>query len=270
MSNLNTILSSLSGARIIDLAQPMKRGMPQSPNHPPFRMILERRHGDMVRADGGSASNEIIVTGGHVGTHIDGLSHVSHEGKLFGGVDAYEAQGADGFKVHGIDTMTPFVGRGVLLDIARLHGVPTLPAGYGITADDLTRAEKAQGISVQAGDSVLIGSGWSRRWNERDAFIGLTDGVPGVDTSGAEWIASRKVKIAAGETIAFEQITAGAGHSLLPVHRILLVEHGIHIMETLKLDELLDAKVSEFLFIVSPLRVVGATGAPVRPLAILP
>ncbi|MTB14963.1 MAG: cyclase family protein, partial [Actinobacteria bacterium] len=77
MSTLNTILSGLSGARIIDLSQPMKRGMPQSPNHPPFRMILERRHGDMVRADGGSASNEIIVTGGHVGTHIDGLSHVS-------------------------------------------------------------------------------------------------------------------------------------------------------------------------------------------------
>jgi len=247
----------------------MKKGMPQSPNHPPFRMILERRHGDMVRSDGSSASNEVIVTGGHVGTHIDGLSHVSMNGKLYGGFDAREAQTADGFTVHGIDTMAPYIGRGVLLDIAKLHGVATLPPAYGITADDLTAAERAQNVTVKEGDAVLIGSGWSRRWSERDAFIGLTDGVPGVDMSGGEWIASRKVKIAAGETIAFEQITRGTGHSLLPVHPLLLVEHGIHIMETLKLDELLDANVSEFAFIVAPLRVAGATGAPVRPLAIL-
>ena len=54
--------AALGNARLIDLAQPMKNGMPQSPNHPPFRMILERRHGDMVRSDGGSASNEVIIT----------------------------------------------------------------------------------------------------------------------------------------------------------------------------------------------------------------
>jgi kynurenine formamidase len=40
-------------------------------------------------------------------------------------------------------------------------------------------------------------------------------------------------------------------------------------METLKLDELLDAKVHEFIFVVSPLRLVGATGSPVRPLALV-
>ncbi|MGC1210814.1 MAG: cyclase family protein, partial [Micromonospora sp.] len=66
--------------------------MPCSPNHPGFRMSLIRRHGDMVRPDGGSAANEMIVTGGHVGTHVDALSHVSHDGKLHGGVDAAAAQ----------------------------------------------------------------------------------------------------------------------------------------------------------------------------------
>ena len=76
------------GVRLIELGHPFSTGMPCSPNHPGFRMTLIRRHGDMVRPDGGSASNEIIVTGGHVGTHVDALSHVSHDGLMYGGVDA--------------------------------------------------------------------------------------------------------------------------------------------------------------------------------------
>ncbi|MFB3051808.1 MAG: cyclase family protein, partial [Acidimicrobiia bacterium] len=83
---------SLLSARVIDLAQPLHRGMPVSPNHPSFQLALMRRHGDMVRSDGGSAANEIIVTGGHVGTHIDSLAHVSQDGRLHGGVDAESLQ----------------------------------------------------------------------------------------------------------------------------------------------------------------------------------
>ncbi len=78
-------------ARVIDLANPIEAGMPVSPNHPGFKMALQRRHGDMVRADGGSAANEMIMIGGHTGTHVDALCHVSHQGALFGGVDAKEA-----------------------------------------------------------------------------------------------------------------------------------------------------------------------------------
>ena len=143
---MNQIFNALSSAKIYDLAQPFQKGMPQSPNHPPFRMVLERRHGDLIRPDGGSASNEIIVTGAHVGTHIDGLAHVSQDGKMFGGINAYEVQSADGFSELGIETMTPFIGRGVLLDIAGLKGEKFLPAGYGISADDLAAAEKRAGV----------------------------------------------------------------------------------------------------------------------------
>ncbi len=71
------------------------------------------------------------------------------------------------------------------------------------------------------------------------------------------------------DSIAFEQLPAGAGHRLLPAHRILLVEHGIHIMETLALEELAAAGVTEFVFVLSPLKLVGATGSPVRPLALV-
>ncbi|WP_262403618.1 cyclase family protein [Actinomadura sp. CNU-125] len=89
MSTPDPLLAAVAGGvRLIELGQPFFTGMPCSPNHPGFRMTLIRRHGDMMRPDGGSAANEIIVTGGHVGTHIDALSHVSHDGELHGGVDA--------------------------------------------------------------------------------------------------------------------------------------------------------------------------------------
>ena len=92
-SNLQPLLEAVArGVSIIDLARPMVVGMPQSPNHPEFRLTMPRRHGDMVRDDGGSAANDLLVTGTHVGTHIDALGHVSHCGDLYGGVKADDAQ----------------------------------------------------------------------------------------------------------------------------------------------------------------------------------
>ena len=76
------------GVRVFDLGRPMFAGMPQSPNHPRFLHSVTRRHGDVVRADGGSAANDLLVTGTHVGTHIDALAHVSHQGLLHGGAEA--------------------------------------------------------------------------------------------------------------------------------------------------------------------------------------
>jgi len=262
--------AALANARTIDLAQPMKNGMPQSPNHPPFRMILERRHGDMVREDGGSAANEVIITGGHVGTHVDALGHVSQDGLVYGGIDATSIQSHHGLSVHAIDTFQPYVGRGVLLDITKVKGVDTLEPGYGVTADDLEAAQELAGVEVREGDAVLIGTGWSRLWEDRPAFQGLDDGVPGPDVSAGKWLQSKKIRVAGGETIAFEQLAPGKGHSTLPVHRVLLVDAGINIIETMRLSELLDSGASEFLFVLTPLRVVGATGAPTRPLAIIP
>ncbi|MCA1834106.1 MAG: cyclase family protein [Actinomycetota bacterium] len=255
------------GVRVFDLGRPLFAGMPQSPNHQPFRMALQRRHGDMVRPDGGSAANEVIITGGHVGTHIDALSHVSRDGLLHGGVSASDAQTGGRFKTLGIETVDPFVCRGVLLDIPRALGVDACEPGYEVTPDDLAAA--ADGIEVRSGDVVLIHTGWGARWNDRDAFIGAVSGAPGPGEEGAKWIASLGVRAAGAETIAFEHIPPGAGHAVLPGHRVLLVDHGIHIIETMALGELAAAGVREFVFILSPLKFVGGTGSPVRPLAVV-
>lgn len=254
---------------MFDLAQPFEQGMAQSPNHPPYRMALIRRHGDHVRPDGSSAANEMIVTGGHVGTHIDAFAHVSCNGMLYGNVDAYEAQKGGRFKEHGVETIKPILCRGVLLDVAGYKGVDTLPGGYGITADDLAATAQAQGVEIQEGDAVLVRSGWARNWGNVTAFVGHDTGVPGPDERAARWLVERKVRLTGSDTIAYEMIPPGKGHAFLPVHRILLVETGIHIIETLNLEELAAEKAYEFLFIATPLRLVGATGSPLRPVAVV-
>ena len=254
---------------VVDLGHEMHVGMPISPNHPPFQMALVRRHGDVLRSDGGSAANEILVTGGHVGTHLDAIGHISQDGQVFGGEEAASIQGNAGLSRLGIDEFHPMVGRGVLLDVAGVHGVDVLEAAYEVTAEDLARAEEAAGVEVRSGDAVLIRTGWSSYWPE-PAFGGRDTGTPGPGVDAARWLADRRVRLAGGETIAFEVTRPGAGHATLPVHRVLLVESGINIIEVMDLRALAASGASEFGFVVSPLKIRGGTGSPVRPLALLP
>lgn len=258
------------GIRLFDLGRPMFAGMPQSPNHPQFWHALPRRHGDMMRPDGGSAANDLIVTGTHVGTHIDALAHVSHNGKLHGGADAIDAGRGGRFQQHGVHTIGPMVRRGVLLDVPRALGESECPPAYEISPRDLDAAVTAERVEVGAGDVVLIRSGWGRRFDAGPAdYTGHATGVPGVGEAGAGWLASRRVHAAGADTIAFERLAPGRGHALLPAHRVLLVEAGIYIIETLALDELAAAGAYEFTFVLVPMNIIGATGSPVRPLAVL-
>lgn len=256
-----------AGVRLIELGHPHFTGMPCSPNHPGFRMTLIRRHGDMIRSDGGSASNEMIVTGGHVGTHVDALSHVSHDGKLHGGVDAHQAQLGGTFSLLGAEHTPALVRRGVLLDVAALHGVKILRPGHGVSAQELQAAADHAGIQVGAGDVVLIRTGWARNFDDPTVYQGQKDGVPGPTVEAARWLAERGVVTTGADTTAYEQIAAGSGHSVLPVHRVLLVEAGIHIIEHLNLEDAAAQGLTEFVFVMAPLRIVGGTGSPIRPLA---
>jgi kynurenine formamidase len=260
------------GTAIHDLGRPLYRGMPQSPNHPPYWHSLPRRHGDTVRSDGSSAAADHISLGTHVGTHIDAFSHVSYQGRLFEGADAYEAQRGGAMSSLGAETIAPMFRRGVLLDVPAALGATSCEPGYEITPADLDATCTRADIEVRGGDVVLIRSGWGGRFESADPheFIGHASGVPGVSEAGAFWLAERGVHAAGGDSIAFERLGPGAGHALLPAHRVLLVESGIYIIETLDLEGVAAAGLGTFLFVLSPLRLVGATGSPVRPLAVVP
>ncbi len=262
------LLGMLAESSVYDLGRLMQNGMAQSPNHPMFSHCLDRRHGERVRADGGSAAADLLTTGCHVGTHVDALAHVSHLGLLHGGIDAQTAQSGGNFEVLGIHELPPFVGRGVLLDIAGLLEEEVCDGGHEISVAELKGAAARQGTPLRSGDAVLIRSGWGAYFDDPDRYRGTDTGVPGVGAEGAQWLAEQGATLVGADTLAFECIHAGQGHAVLPAHRVLLVEQGINIIEALELDGLAAAGVHEFVFVLSHLNIYGATGAPVRPLAI--
>lgn len=258
------------GVRTYDLARPYEVGMPQSPNHPAYSHTLPRRHGDRTRVDGGSAANDMIVLGTHVGTHMDALAHVSHDGKLHGDVDAGAAQVGGRFDDLGIDAVPPLVRRGWLFDVPRIQGRDACEPGVEITVGDLETCVAEQGLDPSPGDVLLVRSGWGQRWDDgAEAYVGHDTGVPGVGEAGARWLAERAPGAVGADTIAFEHLPPGGGHARLPGHRVLLVESGINIIETMQLEELAADRVDRFLFVGAPLPLVGATGAPLRPLAVV-
>lgn len=262
------LIDLVAQATVYDMGRSMRNGMAQSPNHPQFHHCLDRLHGDRMRPDGGSAAADLLTTGCHVGTHVDALAHVSHQGRLHGGVDAAETQAGGGFAVLGIHELPPFVGRGVLLDVPGLLGVEICDGGYEITVAELEAVIARQDSPIQAGDAVLVRSGWGAHFDDPERYQGKDSGVPGVGEAGARWLADRGAALVGADTLAFECIPAGHGHALLPAHRVLLVERGINIIETLDLDALSTDGIFEFVFVLSHLNIYGATGSPVRPLAL--
>jgi kynurenine formamidase len=264
------LLAAVSaGVRAYDLGRPMFIGMPQSQEHVPFRMAIGRRHGDRVRVDGTSGASEVIITGGHVGTHVDAIAHVSHEGLLHGGIDAGAACVGGRYEQGGVEEVEPMLGRGILLDVPRTLGVETCEAAYEITVADLEAALERSGVTPEPGDVVLVRTGWGSVWDDGERFAGEVDGAPGPGEAGCRWLAELQPSAVGGDTVAFERIQPATVPASLPGHRVLIVESGIPIIEMLDLEELAAAAVAEFLFVLSPLKLIGATGSPVRPLALV-
>ena len=260
------LVDQLTSARVYDLGTPYQMGMPVHPAHPPYVFTLQRRHGDTFRPGNYSSSNELIVMCGHTGTHLDSLAHVSENGQLFGGIDAVgNQQGGQGMKQIGVETVAPVVRRGVLLDVARAEGVDVLPAEFAVDATVIQNVATAQGVAIRSGDCVLVRTGWMQNFGDAGADLAEDKGQPGVTADGAEWLAGRGIFLGGSDTAAFEQVIPGEG---LPVHLIFLARNGIHIMEMADLEGVAADHTYEFGFILSPLKLVGATGSPVRPLAL--
>ncbi|MBB4688218.1 cyclase family protein [Amycolatopsis jiangsuensis] len=259
-----------SSFRPVDLAQPLHPAIPTSPNHPGYRHSLLRRHGDTVREDGSSGANDLLVLGSHTGTHIDALSHISHRGQLHGGADAAEAARGGRFSVHGVETIAPMLRRAVLLDLPALHGVTRLDAGYGISPDELAAATELAGTRLRSGDIALVRTGWSQLWEQPSAFLGTDTGVPGPTADAARWLAEQQVAVTGSDTTAYEHIRPGTGHARLPAHVVLLVDNGIPIIEMLQLERLAATGHRVAAMVLAPLPLVGATGSPVRPVALVP
>jgi kynurenine formamidase len=265
------MIEQLTNARLFDLAQPYFVGMPHFPTHPPFLYSLNKKHGDLVLKSGASSAAETITLGGHVGTHIDALCHFSCDGRMFGGIEAEPVQSyGGGVRELSVDTIKPIVRRGVLLDIPGHFRLDVLPEEFAITPEQIEEVLEHQHVEVRHGDVVLFRTGWARYWRDQRQYITGGNGGqvvgPGPEVEAARWLSARRVFAAGSDTVAFERMPSRD----MAVHVHLLVEHGIHIVECLNLEELAAERVYEFLFVASPLKIEGGTGSPIRPIALLP
>jgi kynurenine formamidase len=173
-----------------------------------------------------------------------------------------------GFSKLGVDTISPILRHGVLLDIAAQMKLDALPTDFAITPDHLVAALKTAKTTIGPGDVVLLRTGWARYFTNTAQFVtggqGHVVAGPGPEIDAARWLSERGVFAAGSDTIAFEKVPAAR----MPVHVHLLVESGIHIIEALNLEDLSRDRIYEFVFIAAPLKIRGGTGSPIRPLAL--
>lgn len=265
--NLDVPWPRPGASAVYDLSHALRPGIPHYPTHPPFSFALTKQHGDITYADGASASSEMITLGGHVGSHIDALSHYSRDGLFCGSVPTAGNQSyTEGMSEYSVDAMPPLLAPAHLVDVATL-------LGREVTPDDGVGSEEfeewfADRPAPEPGSVVLVRFGWDLHWDDVSKFLGVSAGAPGVTLSGAEWLSERSVLAAGADTIAFEK-SPPMGQAANDVHVHLLVEKGIPIMEAFHLVELAKDKCWEFLFISIPMKLRGGTGSPIRPLAIV-
>ena len=213
-------------------------------------------------------SNEELVTTelGQVGTQFDGFTHQTHGDSLYNCFKVSELATRNGFTKMGIEKVGALVTRGVLIDVADLKGVETLPDSYEITPQDLQQALLRQNLTLQPGDAVIIHTGWGKLWGKENARYMRAS--PGIGVAAGEWLVKQDPMLLGADNIPVE--VAPPKDKLLsgPIHQMMLVVHGIHLLENLKLDELAAKRVYEFAFVMQPLKLQGATGSTVAPIAI--
>ncbi len=211
-----------------------------------------------------SYSGDCISMYTHCGTHVDTLNHFGYNGQIWNGFSVDEHLGSRHWEVAGADRHPPVVARGVMLDVARLHGVEILPDSYGIGPADLEACLREQDTELRPGDVVLVRTGRMRLWDDPVAF---GDDEPGINREGAEFLARAGAIMIGADNLALEQYPTSDPNNWELVHTYLLAEAGIPILEVANLEGLAAAEVYEFAFIGSCLRIRGATGSPMRPIA---
>jgi len=174
-------------------------------------------------------SSEVMFLSTHTGTHIDAPSHFIPDSRTI-----------DKIKV------SRFVSRSILIKIPK-------KADQQITLNDIINCK------INANDTVVFATGWEKRFKNYNYMINN----PGLSLDAAEYLVSNRVNAVA---IDGPSIDRGVDNNF-NIHSALL-SNDIPIIENLcNLEEL--SSVKSFTLIVNPLKLVGASGSPVRAIALV-
>jgi kynurenine formamidase len=255
----------IRSGEIIELGHVLRQGMPIQGTR---QFNLHTKRTFMNPQSNQRGSNEELVTTelGQVGTQFDSFTHQSHGDSLYNCFKISEISSRTGFTKLGVEKVGTLMSRGVLIDVAGLKGVDTLPDTYEITVQDLQQALQKQNVQLRAGDAIIINTGWGRLWGKENARY--MKGNPGIGIAAAEWLIKHDPLLLGSDNGPVEISPNPDREISLPLHQMALVVHGIHLLENMKLDELAAKRVYEFALVVQPLKIQGGTGSTVAPVAI--
>lgn len=261
----------LRATKLIRTGEVIELGQVLSPTMPFFgtrRFEVHTKRTFMNPQSNRRGSNEEYITGemGQIGTQFDGFAHQTIGSSLYNCFKLDEIATRNGFEKLGVEKVGALITRGVLIDIAGLKGVEMLPDAYEVTVQDIEQALAKQKLTLQPGDAVILHTGWGKLWNKDNARY--AKGHPGIGVAAANWIAKQDPMLVGADNGGVEVNPNPDPKLSLPVHQIMLVVNGIHLLENMKLDELVTKRVQEFALMVQPLKIQGGTGSTVAPIAI--
>lgn len=273
-----SILRRIAGGKVYDLSVEYYNGMPSwsAIGDPLYQFWLTHTPRGTAVDDPlkvGPQQNQLVSYTGdaismytHTGTHIDTLNHFGLHGEMYNGFAADEHLGDQGWTKGGAEKFPPIISRGVLIDVAGAKGVSVLPPSYQITPADLQAALKRQKTALQPGDSVFVRTGKMTLFHTAAEYLASP---PGLSLAGAKWLVEQhRVMLIGGDNLSLEGFPVVEKDNWIPVHSYLLAEKGVPIMEVVNLEEIARDRVYEFAFIGASLKLRGASGSPMRPIAL--
>jgi kynurenine formamidase len=267
--------------RILSLARDRFPRMPLFPGHPSFE-VLAYRTPQGIRAAGDTPwgplndaglgyMSEMVISTTHSGAHIDAHAHMTvGDDDRWNGGSARRHLGDFGPLRGDATEIPPLWRRGILYDVPGHREVDHLGRGEAVGAAEIEEIEAATGVAARAGDVALVRTGYMRHWPDPERMAEHRG--PGPDESAARLLADRGAIAVGSDTETFEVQPApdpGEPANPQPVHTLLLIERGIYIMESLDLEGLARSGAREFLFVALPLKIRGATGSMIDPVAVI-
>jgi kynurenine formamidase len=252
--------------QVFDLAHVLDSSAPAFPGRS-FRQMLTSEPGRRIGDNEVNFIVEWVTAPSQIGTHMDGLNHLLDGERMYNGHRLGDVLAEHGTTRLGVETLPQVVTRGLLVDVAALHGVDHLAPGEVIGIDDTDAALARAGLAVQPGDAVLFHTGWGRHYDTDPAAY--LAGEPGPGMAMIDWLVDHRVSIVGCDTWSFGPVPAEDPDRPFAVPQRLNTRHGVVVLENLRLGEVAASGVVEFMFVVSHPKLRGATGAWVAPLAIV-
>ena len=247
-------------------------GMPAfAPRYTELQVVQPNQHfGRDTTSDFGydiTYNDDILQMWIGTGPQLDGLGHIGDDDIFYNCNKGEDFSFITGLTKMGIETVPPLVGRGVLINMAKHHGVSSMRGGEGITREDIKKAIKKQNIELKKGDIILFHTGWTdAKLKSSPEEWGAS--IPGITNDAAVYLSEFKPMAVGADTWGLGAVPPIEGDKVYYDHVTLIKENGIYILETMDTGRLAKENVTEFMFVLGQPKLKGAVQMIINPVAL--